>query len=482
MPLRGLSTAEATVDKAAPCPPYLAYLPVPAGGAVIVAPGVPAHACGIFLRWERDAMSPDLQGRALAMLNRMAQADWPDRLKLRKPFEKLIYSGSRASFRLVAERAANSNRGQRQADPDALFDLSLSDEQQMLVAMLESFALEVLRPAAHGADEAATVPAELLNQAQELGLSHYGVGEVHGGLAGARTTVSNALIAEALARGDLSLAAALLVPLSAANCLRRWGSPEQQTRWLPAFVGEEGAPSMAIAVNEPLPLFDPQQLATRAKRKGRHYLLSGEKCLVLRGLEASRLIIAALADDGPALFVVEADAKGLQRRPEPAMGLRACGTARLRLKGVKVPAEQRLAAEHFDYQSFLDHSALAWCALALGTAQAALDYVSGYCNERLAFGEPISQRQGVAFMVAEMAIELDAMRLLTWRACARAEQGLAFRREAYLAKLLCGEKAMRIGTDAVQLLGGHGFTQEHPVERWYRDLRAVALMAGGLHL
>ena len=106
----------------------------------------------------------------------------------------------------------------------------------------------------------------------------------------------------------------------------------------------------------------------------------------------------------------------------------------------------------------------------------------GYCNERVAFGEPISHRQGVAFMVADLAIEIDAMRLMVWRACARAERGEDFLREAYLARVLCAEKAMKVGTDAVQLLGGHGFTKEHPVERWYRDLRAVAIQAGGLHL
>ncbi|HBX57089.1 acyl-CoA dehydrogenase family protein [Pseudomonas sp. UBA2684] len=424
-------------------------------------------------------MTSDVQGRALAVLNRVAQADWPDRLKLRKSFEKLIYRGSRASFRLAAQRA---DKPPRQVDPDALFDLSLTDEQQMLVDMLESFAGEVLRPLAHDADTQAALPAALLNQAQELGLSHYGVGEVHGGMAGERTVLSNALIAKALAKGDLSLAAALLVPLSAANCIRRWGSPEQQAHWLPRFVGEDRAPVMAIAVNEPTPLFDAQRLATRAKRSGKYYRLSGEKCLVLRGLDASQLIVAAQAEDGPGLFVVEAGAKGLQRRPEPAMGLKATSTARVQLNGVKVPLEARLAAQHFSYQGFLDHAALAWCALAVGTAQAALDYVVPYCNERLAFGEPISHRQGVAFMVADIAVEVDAMRLLVWRACARAEQGLPFQREAYLARLLCAEKAMQIATDAVQLLGGHGFTKEHPAERWYRDLRAVALMAGGLHL
>ncbi|AOE87798.1 butyryl-CoA dehydrogenase [Pseudomonas sp. TCU-HL1] len=425
-------------------------------------------------------MSPDAQGRALAVLNRVAQAHWPDRFNLRKAFEKLLYSGTRAGFRLAARRARKTPR--RLAGADDVFDLSLSDEQRMLVEMLAAFALEALRPAAHEADVRGAVPAKLLNQAHALGLAHYGVGESLGGLAGARTILTNALMAESLAKGDLSLAAALLGPLSAANCIRRWASPEQQAAWLPAFVAEQPAPRIALAVSEPTVLFDPLKLSTRAQRKGKHYVLSGEKCLVLDGLEASRLIVAAETDRGPALFMVEAGSRGLQLRQEPAMGLKACGTARIRLKGVKVPVENRLTADDFVYQDFLDLSYLAWCALAVGAAQAALDYVVGYCNERTAFGEPISHRQGVAFIVADIAIELDAMRLMLWRACARVDRGEAFQREAYLARLFCAEKAMKIGTDAVQLLGGHGFTQEHPAERWYRDLRAVALMSGGLHL
>ncbi|MDH4583708.1 acyl-CoA dehydrogenase [Pseudomonas sp. BN415] len=424
-------------------------------------------------------MSPNAQGRALALLNRVAQAHWPDRLKLRKAFEKLLYGGTRAGFMLAARHA---RKAPRLASSGELFDLSLSDEQRMLVEMLEAFALETLRPAAHGADSRGTVPADLLNQARALGLAHYGVGESLGGLAGERTVLTNALMAEALSRGDLSLAAAILAPLSAANCIRRWASPEQQAAWLPAFIGEQSAPRVAIAVSEPAVLFDPHKLATRARNRGKHYVLSGEKCLVLDGLDASRLIVAAETGRGVALFLVETGSKGLELRPEPAMGLKACGTARVRLKGVKVPAGNRLAAIDFDYRRFLDLGHLAWCALALGTAQAALDYVIDYCNERTAFGEPISHRQGVAFMVADIAIELEAMRLMVWRACALADRGEAFQREAYLARLLCAEKAMKIGTDVVQLLGGHGFTQEHPAERWYRDLRAVALMSGGLHL
>jgi hypothetical protein len=123
---------------------------------------------------------------------------------------------------------------------------------------------------------------------------------------------------------------------------------------------------------------------------------------------------------------------------------------------------------------------LAWCALAVGTGQAVLDYVTPYVKEREAFGEPIAHRQSVAFMVADIAIELQSMRLLTWKAAARAAAGEDFSREVALARTLCAEKGMRIGLDGVQLLGGHGFVKEHPVERWYRDLRAIGVMEGGV--
>ena len=123
---------------------------------------------------------------------------------------------------------------------------------------------------------------------------------------------------------------------------------------------------------------------------------------------------------------------------------------------------------------------LGWCALAVGTGQAVLDYVIPYVNERKAFGEPISSRQSVAFTVANIAIELDGMRLATYRAASRADQGLSFAREVALARRLCSERGMPIGSDGVQLLGGHGYTKEHPVERWYRDLRAAGVMEGAL--
>jgi hypothetical protein len=161
------------------------------------------------------------------------------------------------------------------------------------------------------------------------------------------------------------------------------------------------------------------------------------------------------------------------------MGLRAASLARVELSRVALPTGA-LLGDAADYADCVRLSRVGWCALAVGTAQAVLDYVIPYVNDRLAFGEPISHRQSVAFMVADIGIELEGMRLATYRAASRAEQGRPFAREAALARQLCGEYGMKIGSAGVQLLGGHGYVKEHPVERWYRDLRAVAVLEGGV--
>ena len=161
------------------------------------------------------------------------------------------------------------------------------------------------------------------------------------------------------------------------------------------------------------------------------------------------------------------------------MGLRAASLSRLVLKDVAVE-KISLLGDADDYRDCVRFSRLAWCALAVGTGQAVLDYVTPYVKEREAFGEPIAHRQSVAFMVANIAIELQGMRLVTYRAASRVAQGKPAEREIALARRLCAERGMQIGLDGVQLLGGHGFVKEHPVERWYRDLRAIGLMEGAV--
>jgi alkylation response protein AidB-like acyl-CoA dehydrogenase len=169
-------------------------------------------------------------------------------------------------------------------------------------------------------------------------------------------------------------------------------------------------------------------------------------------------------------------------KPDPALGARGAGLASIIFDDVRVPTHAILG-DHVDVCDFsvlIDLSRIALCALAVGVGQAILDYTIQYANDRIAFGEPISHRQAVAFMISNLAIEVESMRLLTWSAASRAEQGLPFHREAYLARVACIEKGMEVGTNGVQLLGGHGYIKDHPVERWYRDLMTITAMEGGL--
>ena len=229
-------------------------------------------------------------------------------------------------------------------------------------------------------------------------------------------------------------------------------------------------------------LFDAFSLATTALRDGDGFVLDGVKSAVVRGAEAELFVVAAHARRHPrALPRRVRRPRGSRSRPTRRWALRAAGLSRLHLTGVRVGADALLGdTDGVAYTECVRLSRLAWCALAVGTGQAVLDYVKDYVNERQAFGEPISHRQSVAFMVADIAIELQAMRLVTWKAASRATRGQDFAREVGLARQLCAEKGMKIGLDGVQLLGGHGFVKEHPVERWYRDLRAVGVMEGAV--
>ncbi len=230
-------------------------------------------------------------------------------------------------------------------------------------------------------------------------------------------------------------------------------------------------------------LFDALEPATTATRTDDGYVLDGTKSLVPRGADAELFVVGArLAEGANALFLVEAGVAGLSVEAEPAMGLRAASlTTLVPRPACASPTEALLGSDDgTTYAECVRLSRLAWCALAVGTGQAVLDYVTPYVKEREAFGEPVAHRQSVAFMVADIAIELQAMRLLTYKAAARVAAGKDASREIGLARQLCASKGMKIGLDGVQLLGGHGFVKEHPVERWYRDLRAIGVMEGGV--
>jgi alkylation response protein AidB-like acyl-CoA dehydrogenase len=426
-------------------------------------------------------------GVGLAVLNRLAGSATIDRLRLRKPIERAVFTGSKAGFRAVGVTTRAFAAGQQRSRPERpapaprrdLFDLTPTDEQQMIVEATREFAAEQLRPVAAQADaECATPPDILKRSVADLGVTLVGVPESLGGLGSERSATTGALVAEALAYGDLGLAVGCLAPAAVSNALVLWGDETQQATYLPAFVGND-VPGAALAVLEPRALFDPFALQTRATRTAGGFTLSGVKSLVPRAASAELFVVAADLDGTPALFVVEAGTQGVLVKPEPAMGLRAAATAQLALEDVALPAGALLGGGAVDvYADCIRLSRIGWAALACGTGQAVLDYVIPYVNERKAFGEPISNRQAVAFMVADIGIELEGARLATLRAAARAEQGRSFAREAALARRLTAEYGMQIGSHGVQLLGGHGYVKEHPVERWYRDLRAAAVMEG----
>ncbi|KHO27363.1 butyryl-CoA dehydrogenase [Mycolicibacterium setense] len=424
----------------------------------------------------------------LALITPIVGQEFLDRYGLRDPLNRGLKYGVKQVFSAAGAATRQFQRVQGlgkaptrlKASGADYFDLTPDEDQQMIVETVGEFAAEILRPAAHDADEAAAYPADLIARAAELGITAVNVPEDFDGIAEHRSTVTNALVAEALAYGDMGLALPILAPGGVAAALTHWGSADQQATYLKEFAGEN-VPQACVAIAEPHALFDPTALKTTAVRTPSGYRLSGVKSLVPAAAEAELFIVAAQLNGKPALFIVEASSKGLTVKADPSMGIRAAALGQIELDNVAVPLGNLLGedgATDQDYSDAIALSRLGWAALAVGTSHAVLDYVIPYIKERQAFGEPIAHRQSVAFMTANIAIELDGLRLITWRGAARAEQGLPFAREAALARKLGTDKGMQIGLDGVQLLGGHGYTKEHPVERWYRDLRAIGVAEG----
>jgi alkylation response protein AidB-like acyl-CoA dehydrogenase len=428
-------------------------------------------------------------GYAVAALGRLAQSDVLDRVGLRRQTEQVVYTTTRSGFRTITAASRTFAKAGKKRTPGTrpahaprtgVFDLTPTEDEQLLVDVVTEFAEEVVRPAAAEADDTCTAPEAVLKAGLDIGLPILGVPEALGGISEERSAMAGTLVAATLAHGDLGLAVASLAPGSVATALGLWGTDAQQQTYLPAFTGDD-VPAAAIALVEPTVLFDVLSPATTARRTADGYVLDGVKSAVPRGAEAELFVIGASLDGRPVLFLVESSTPGIGVEADPAMGVRAAGLTRLTLSDVVVPADSVLGAtDGTTYTECVRLSRLAWCALAVGTGQAVLDYVTPYVKEREAFGEPVAHRQSVAFMVADIAIELQSMRLLTWKAAARAAAGKDFTREVALARKLCADKGMQIGLDGVQLLGGHGFVKEHPVERWYRDLRAIGVMEGSV--
>lgn len=425
-------------------------------------------------------------GAGLRFINALASSETLDKLRLRRPTEKALFHGSKGGFKVAAAAgrtfAPKSKQDKPARQPKSSsagkFDLTPTDEQEMLVEAFSEFGKSELLPIATESSNNCETPAEVLKASTELGITMIGVPEELGGAVEQRSAVTSVLISEALAKGDLGMAVGVLAPAAVSTAIGLWGSGEQQSTYLPEFVGED-VPAAALAVMEPRPLFNPFKLETKASRTAGGYTLSGVKNLVPRAAEAELFVIAAELDGKPRMFIVESKYDGISVTPEPSMGIRPAANGVVQFEDVKLP-ESALLGEPEDYTEMIRLSRVAWGAVTAGCGRAVLDYLIPYVNERVAFGEPISHRQAVAFTISNVAIELEGIRLAAYRAAALADAGKDFARESAMTRQLTHKYGMQIGSDGVQMLGGHGYTQEYPVERWYRDLRAAGLMEGVL--
>jgi len=353
-----------------------------------------------------------------------------------------------------------------------------TDEQELIRQTMADFAREVLRPHAREADERNAVPENVVQRGWELGLVQSAIPEGLGGFGDARSAVSGVLLLEELAYGDLAQAMHLLTPRLLTIPLLLVGTDAQRERWLPRFAGSEFTVGTAAFV-EPRWDFDPTTLTTRAERRGGDWVLTGTKCLVPLAAQAEALLVYASAADRLAAFVVERGTPGLAiGEREKNMGIKALDTYPVVLDGVRVPADARLGGDGADLQPIVDASRVAVAALAVGVARAAFDHARDYAKDRRAFGVAIAQKQAIAFKLADMAIEIDAMRLLAWEAAARLDREQPATRECYLARYYASNSTLGITDNAVQILGGHGYIREHPVELFLRNARGFATLDG----
>jgi len=349
-----------------------------------------------------------------------------------------------------------------------LIEFEPTEEQQLIVDTVRQFAANEIRPHAHDAAEARKLPASVLEQAHELGLVALGLDEAHGG-GGDRSAVTGALIAEELAYGDLAIALAILSPSLTGLPVSEFGTEAQKAEILPALVGPTFRAG-SLALVEPDLRFDPFRPATRATRVGGDYELSGRKCFVPWLDSGDQVLVMAMEGDGPQAFLVSRNAPGLSATAERNLGLDALPTVELELDNVRVPASARLGGETgCDARSIVDRGRIALAATAVGVARAAFEIARDYAKQREAFGAPIATKQAIAFKIADMAIEIDAARLLVWEAAWLLDNGAKATREAVLASRQAAQVALVVTDGAVQVLGGYGYIRDYLPEMLHRN-------------
>ena len=360
-----------------------------------------------------------------------------------------------------------------------MISFSPSEEQQMIVNMVKQFANDEMRKIYRECDESGEIPARIIDTAWKLGLVSTSIPEEYGGLGGEHSVITGVLIAEELAWGDLSMAMHILCPALVVNPILEMGTEEQKKKYLPIFCSEKYKAATA-AIIEPRFDFDPYSLSTIAQPDGNGYVLNGGKCYVPLADSADLLLVYAAENGNSQGFIIEKGTKGLEiGEREKNMGIKALATYELILKNCRIPRDNRLGGEKgCDFSRVMNWSRVALSAMAVGVAKAAFEYSRDYAKERVAFGEPIAARQAIAFMLAEMAIEIDATRLMTWEAAWKLDRKEEATKEASIAKMYADEMVVMVTDSAVQILGGHGYIREHPVELWLRNGRGFATFDG----
>ncbi|MFE4261356.1 acyl-CoA dehydrogenase family protein [Streptomyces sp. NPDC056883] len=363
-------------------------------------------------------------------------------------------------------------------------NLELSEEQSAVRDLARAFTEREIAPYAAEWDRAESVDRAIVKKLGSVGFLGLTVPEEYGGSGGDH--LSYVLVTEELGRGDSAVRGIVSVSLGlVAKTVAAWGSEEQKRAWLPRLCSGEALGCFGLT--EPGTGSDAAALTTRARREGDAYVISGSKMFITNGTWADVVLLFARTNEEPghrgiSAFLVPADAPGLTRREiHGKLGLRGQATAELALDGVRVPASAMLGPEGKGFSvamSALAKGRMSVAAGCVGIAQAALDAAVSYAAQREQFGKPIAHHQLVQELIADISVDVDAARLLTWRVADLIDRGLPFATESSTAKLFASEAAVRAASNALQVHGGYGYIDEYPADKLLRDARVMTLYEG----
>src|SRR5581483_8062699 len=361
----------------------------------------------------------------------------------------------------------------------------LSEEQRQFQELAHTFAENEIRPVASHFDETEEFPWELIKKAHELGLMTYGFPEEYGG-AGITSSVTSTIVNEELAWGCAGVTTAMGGTGLCAAPILIAGNATQKAKYLSRLADTKHFQLGAYAITEPEAGSDVASMKTTARKVSGGYVLNGTKHFITNGGIAETYVVFATIDparraDGICAFIVEKEMGVKAGKKERKMGIRASHTAQIHLEDVFVPEENRLGDEGDGFiiaMRTFEHTRPLVAAMAVGVARAAFEYALDYSQQREQFGKPIARLQAVGFMLADMVTEIDAARLLMWRAAWMMDHGMPINKEASMEKRFAADTAMQVTTDAVQILGGIGYMRDYPVEKWMRDAKIMQIYEG----